>query len=435
MDRQLDRLPRTSRLLRGLGLGLALAGAASLAACVAQPPVERHATPLNGPVTGPVLGSAPPGPAGPGRRIAILLPLTGPNAEIGQALLKAAQLSLNEPGSPPLDQQDTHGTPEGAAAAARIVLAAGAGIVLGPLTGPETSAVAPLTRAAGVPLLAFTSDATLAQAGVWPLGITPAQQVRRLVLAVQAENKTRLAAVLPQNAFGDALASGLTVAAAGAGLPEPRIVRTPNGFAALNDALKTVSDFPSRRGAIEAAQRAAKGQATPDARKDSAEIGKREIPPPPMDALLLGAGGDLLGQAVPLLGFYDIGPAQVRILGPATWVRDAPRQPNLAGAWFAAPDPAARSGFETQFTAKYNGPARDFTSLAYDAAGIARAVATAQGFPSAGLTRPEGFAGADGLLALQPDGQVRRGLAIFEVDRGGAHIVQPAPQTLAAPGV
>jgi hypothetical protein len=39
------------------------------------------------------------------------------------------------------------------------------------------------------------------------------------------------------------------------------------------------------------------------------------------------------------------------------------------------------------------------------------------------------------LIGLLPDGGVRRGLAIFEVDRGGAHIVQPAPQTLAAPGV
>ena len=78
---------------------------------------------------------------------------------------------------------------------------------------------------------------------------------------------------------------------------------------------------------------------------------------------------------------------------------------------------------------------RELASLAYDAAGIARAAGTGSGFPIASLERPEGFLGADGLLALRPNGQVRRGLAIFEIDRGGAHIVQPAPQSLGAPGV
>jgi ABC-type branched-subunit amino acid transport system substrate-binding protein len=363
------------------------------------------------------------------------VPLTGPNAEIGQSLLKAAQLSLSQPGSPPLDPQDTAGTPDGAAAAVTKAVGAGDGIILGPLTNTDTAAAAPIARSALVPLLAFTSDAGLAQPGVWPLGITPAQQVRRLVLAAQAEGKSRIAAVLPQNAFGDALAAGLVAAAREANLPEPRIVRTAYTFAGFNDALKTVSDYANRRGALEAQQRAARASAEPDARKRAAEIGQQPVPPPPMDALFLGATGELLNQVVPLLAFYDVTPAQVRVLGPATWVRDTQRLPGLAGAWFAAPDPAARAGFEAQFQKAYGVAPRDFTSLAYDAAGIARAAAGPGGFAAGALTKPEGFAGSDGLIGLLPDGGVRRGLAIFEVDRGGAHIVQPAPQTLAAPGV
>jgi hypothetical protein len=259
--------------------------------------------------------------------------------------------------------------------------------------------------------------------------------VRRLVLAVQAEGKTRISAVLPQNLFGDALANGLIVAAHDAGLPDPKIVRAPYSFAGFNDALKTVSDYGNRRGAIETAQKAARTSNEPDARRRATELGQQPVPPPPMDALFIGATGDLLGQVVPLLAFYDVTPAQLRVLGPAPWLRDAPKQAALAGAWFAAPDPGARTAFEQQYMKAYSTPARDFTSLAYDAAGIARAIATPTGFPQAALTRPEGFAGSDGILALTPDGGVRRGLAIFEVDRGGAHIVQPAPQTLAAPGV
>jgi hypothetical protein len=124
------------------------------------------------------------------------------------------------------------------------------------------------------------------------------------------------------------------------------------------------------------------------------------------------------------------------VLGPALWDREAARVPALAGAWYAAPDPAARKPFEAAYAAKYGAPPPPLASLAYDAAGLARAAGGGPvGFDATSLQRPEGFAGADGLLALLPDGRVRRGLAIFEVQPGGSHIAQPAPQSFAAPGV
>ena len=305
-------------------------------------------------------------------------------------------------------------------------------MVLGPLTAGETAAVAPLAKAAGIPVLAFTSDASLAQPGVWTLGITPAQQVRRLVLAVQAEGRSRIAAVLPSNAFGDAMAGGVAAAAGAAGLAAPSVQRYGGSFAALNAALKNVSDYDARRGAAE--QQAAITPDDADTRRRPKESG-RPLPPPPMDALLLGAAGEQLGQALPLLTYYGIGPEQVRILGPALWSRDAARLSTLSGAWYAAPDPVQRAQFEQAYAAKYNTPPRDLASLAYDAAGVARVAAESGGFTPGALTRPEGFTGADGLLGLQPDGQTRRGLAIFETDHGGSHVVQPAPQSLQSPGV
>ncbi len=428
--------------------------ATGLAACVADPNAGGYNQPIGLNAAGGPSRAAPGGDV-PGHRVSILLPLTGPNADVGQALLRAAQLSLSQPGSPPLDARDTAGTPAGAADAARAALAGGAGIILGPLTAAETGAVAPLAVAAGVPVLAFTSDVTKAQPGVWTLGITPGQQVRRLVLAVRAEGKTRLAAVVPSNPFGDALASGMTAAAAEASLPPPRVERYANSFPGLTASLKTVADYASRRGAIEARQRAAHAAPPdPNAAADPAATSPGAAdtlpgaaamppgaaampdapPPPPIDALLLGASGPVLGKAGPLLTFYDIGPGQVRILGPATWAREGAQLGALSGAWYAAPDPASRAAYEQQYAAKYGAPPRELTDIAFDAAGVARAVADNIGFAGPALTRGQGFTGADGLFSLLPDGQVRRGLAIFEIDKGGSHIVQPAPMSLAMPG-
>ncbi len=158
------------------------------------------------------------------------------------------------------------------------------------------------------------------------------------------------------------------------------------------------------------------------------------LPPLPFDALLLGAVGPDLGPAAAQLAPDGIAPSDVRVLGPALWEGGAARLPALAGAWFAAPDPAARKPFEAAFAARYGMPPRPLASLAYDAGGLARAAAGPRGFDVGSLERPEGFAGSDGLLALLPDGRVRRAFAIFEVQPGGAHIVQPAPQSFAPPG-
>jgi hypothetical protein len=61
-------------------------------------------------------------------------------------------------------------------------------------------------------------------------------------------------------------------------------------------------------------------------------------------------------------------------------------------------------------------------------------LATQSGFSAAALTQPAGFVGADGWLALLPDGQVRRGLAVFRIERGGAQMIEPAPQGTGAAG-
>ena len=128
---------------------------------------------MPGPTPAPMPPTTPsplPSPAAPaGHAIALLAPLTGPNAALGPALVNAAQLALVPEGSPALDVRDTGGTPDGAAAAASAALAAGAGLIIGPLTAAETAAVVPLARSADVAVLAFTNDPMQAQPGVWPL--------------------------------------------------------------------------------------------------------------------------------------------------------------------------------------------------------------------------------------------------------------------------
>jgi outer membrane PBP1 activator LpoA protein len=367
--------------------------------------------------------------------VALLAPLSGGNAERGRVLAQAAQLALGAPGSPGLSVHDTGGTPQGAAQAAQAALAGGAGIILGPLTGPETAAVAPIAQGAGVAVLAFTSDPAQARPGVWTLGITPGQQVRRLVAAAAAQGKTRFAAVLPDSEFGRALGAALSDSAALASLAAPDIRFHDGSVGSINATMRAIADYGGRRGPVDAQIRAARAARTAEGRRRAEEIGRSTIPPPPMDALLLADTGERLGTIASLLAYYDLDAPAVRVLGPTLWAADSVRaDADLRGAWFAAPDPAARAGFDAQYQAQFGAPAPGLADFAFDAAAIARVLAGEGGFSAASLTRAEGFAGVNGVLALQPDGRVRRALALFEIRRGGSEMVEPAPDAVGTPG-
>lgn len=351
--------------------------------------------------------------------MAVLVPLTGSNATIGQGLLKGVQLAMAD-GGPQLDVRDTAGTPTGATAAAQAALAARDQVIIGPLTQGETAAVAAV--AAGTPVLAFTSDRQQARPGVWVLGVTPDQQVTRLVQALQREGRVRIAAVLPDNIFGEALADSLRRRTAEAGLPAPVIRRYPTGrVQALDAAVRDVSGYAAAQAANEARLKDLHdaGVATDD--PQSQDTAAEPPAPPPFDALMLAEAGPALRTIAAALPKYGVQQPGVRVVGPATWSRDAANLTGLAGAWYAAPDPSARGGFDAQYAAKNGAPPPPFADIAYDAGNLAR-VAVAN--PTQ-LTQRQGFAGVSGPLVLLPDGNVRRGLAVFEVGDSTARLVQP----------
>ncbi len=394
----------------------------------------------------------------PDRKVGILLPLSGPNGTLGGDMLRAARLALSAPGSPRLDVHDT-AAPGGAAHAAQLAVAEGDAIILGPLTSGDTAAVAPIARGAGLPVLAFTSDVTQAQPGVWVMGVTIEQQMRRLVFAAKAEGRSRIAALLPSNAVGNALADGLNHACADAGLPPPTILTHAGTADSIDATMKQLSDFTGRQAARQAGtQQAGISQAGDPSAQGAPALAPSApaaplpapgtsaagpvgavpaislLPPPPFDALLLGDTGLQLQEAIVALRTSGINRSQVRVMGPGLWGAFASKLGGLSGAWYADPDPSARLGFAAQYQALYHQSPKLLAGIPFDAAALARNLAVS-GYQPDALLRPDGFSGVDGVFTLQPDGHVQRALAIFQVEPGGGgRIVQSAPRVLERTG-
>jgi outer membrane PBP1 activator LpoA protein len=369
-------------------------------------------------------------------RVALLAPQTGAESGVGASLVNAAQLALNAPGAPALDVRDTQSTPEGAVAAATAAISAGDTLILGPLSSKETAAVAPIAQKAGVPVLAFTNDPSQAMPGIWTLGIGPAEQMRRLVLAAHNDMRMHLAALLPQNAYGDLVAAELVKDSMDTGFGAPNIVRYGANFASINRTIRELADYSDRRAPLDAKITAAKALHTPEGRKQAADLAKQPISPPSFDVLVVGASGEELKEIETLLPYYDITPDQVRFLGPSQWAYATGFDvSHIAGGWYAAPDPSLRTQFAQAYMDKFMQAAPQIADVAYDAASLARLLAAGQGFGTSSLSNPAGFAGVDGTFALQSDGHVKRGLAIFQMQSAGAsQMVQPSPQNLSAAG-
>lgn len=344
-------------------------------------------------------------------KIALLLPLSasGGSATTARALQNAAELALSE--IPSADIQlvpvDTRGTPEGARAAAEAAVAAGVRLVIGPLFAAEVSAVAPITKAARIPVLAFSTDASVASQGVYLLSFLPETEVDRIVSYAAGQGRRSFAALLPQSAYGSVVEAALQQSAANNGVRVLTIARYE-------------ANAESRKAAV--------AQIAPVAGGTS----------PQVDALLIPDGPAALPSLANDLANAQIVTRRVQYLGSGQWNDQAVwARPGLNGGWFPGPDPAGWQAFVSKYRGRYGvEPPRNAT-LSYDAVTLAAALARiggAAGFTDQALTNPDGFSGIDGIFRFRPNGTNQRGLAILEIENNTARIRQRAPASFSAGG-
>jgi len=332
--------------------------------------------------------------------VGLLLPLSGPSGTLGQAMLDAAEMALYDLAGEQLEllTRDTKGTPDGASAAAQQVLNQGAQIILGPLLASEVGAVKPIAEATHAPVIAFSTDATLAGDGTYLMGFLPSEEVARVTSYARAQGHNRFAVLAPNTPYGQVVAEAVR-----------------NAVAASGATLSRVEFYDPAVNGVAAAVRRFAGEGSD------------------YDALFLPEGGSRIKALAPQLPYFKIDPDQVKFLGTGLW--DDPNigtEPSLVGGWYAAPAPAARASFERRFTQLYGHAPPRLATLGYDAMALAAVLARApQGadFSNEALANPNGFSGLDGIFRFRPNGLVQRGLAVLQVQRGGNTIVDPAPQT------
>lgn len=325
-------------------------------------------------------------------KVGLLLPLSGPSEALGQSMLQAAQLALFDLGADTFElmPRDTEGTPEGARAAAQAAVNNGAQILLGPLFSGSIDAVRPVARRSSINMVSFSTDWSKAGGNVFLMGFTPFGQVERITAYAARQGLTRIAAIVPSDAYGRAVEEAFSSAARRHNVQVVDIIRLPPGQVSS----ATMQSF------------ARLSQGTPD-------------------AVLIGFGGREAAQLSNMLDGMGMNAALVKRLGTGLWDDPAlAAEPSLQGSWLAAPSLRLRQRFEQNYQAFYGiGPSR-LASLAYDATALTAVLGKMGQLDATGTYRPaydrvslsnnSGFAGIDGVFRFGRNGLAQRQLAVLE---------------------
>jgi len=372
----------TSRQARRAWLLGISATIVTLAACQTGP---------RGPV-GPVGIEPPPVPAGQEtNEVAVIVPLTGADGAVGTSIANAAKLALLDTGEKSIRIQvyDSNRT-GGGAAAAQQAIADGNRLILGPLLAEDVRAAAPVARRAGIPVIAFSNDESVAGDGVYIMGFTPDQSIGRVVAYARSKGVNSFGGLVPTGLYGQRAAQALIGA-----------VRKSGGRVA------SIESYDRSPASLAAAARRlnAKG---------------------PIDAVLVGDSSKMAALAGPALKVGQ------RKLGTELWSSDRTigKTASMRGAWYAAAPDVQYDRLVVRYKARYGKTPYRLASLGYDA--VLLAVRSAgnwpigRAFPARMLIERDGFSGVDGNFRFAKDGIAERLLEVRQVNAINTSVVSPA---------
>jgi ABC-type branched-subunit amino acid transport system substrate-binding protein len=375
---------------------LAVAGwAALLAGCQVIPKTETVSTGPD-PATPTPQPSATALPSDAQRhRIALLVPMGGSTAEVGQSLANATTMALLDTNANNL-RITTYDTSTGAGEAARKAIADGNRLILGPLLAANIPAVQAAARPAGVTAISFSNDVAAASADVLLMGHIPEQSIERTVRYARDNGSNAFAALVPEGDYGQRSYEAMR--------------RALNAFG--GNLVATERYSRGNTSIISAAQRLRAGGG--------------------YDTVLVADGARAGMQAAPEI--KRDGAEGTRLLGTELWSGEASlvRAPAVEGAIFSAVSDDRFARFAESYESRFGGKPYRIATLGYDAVLLTLRMAqdweVGDAFPRAELYGRT-FIGVDGAFRFQRSGVAERALEVRKVTGGTIVEVEAAPSS------
>jgi branched-chain amino acid transport system substrate-binding protein len=341
-------------------------------------------------------------------KVALLLPITGKNKDLGQALYNTAVMSLfdnDKTGKIELFLFDSKEGPKDCVLAANDIIKKDIKIIVGPVFSDCLEAIAPIAKKNNLTVISLSNNQKFSNyTGIFLAGLFVEDQIDRSVSYSILRGKKNFAAILPNNQYGLAfsrlLKENVKIKGGNYILEEFYQPNDKNLANLVNKIINSSATISSINGISDKIY--PQVIFIPEAGKNSAKI------------------VSLIKDARNTQRF--------EIVGSSNWDDIATlNNPSLAGSWFSGPEYQKFDQFEKNYYQIYSKFPPRISSIIYDIVAVISEITNRNQskipefkdfiFYDQNLTR-NGFRGIDGLFRFLENGLLQRNLAIIEVGNG-----------------
>ena len=351
-------------------------------------------------------------------QVALLLPFSGKNKDLGFSLFNTATISLfyNDPNSIiELVLFDSKDTPKDTEKAFKEIIDRKIKIVIGPIFSNSVEAIEKLARQNKIVVISLSNNQNLInkidkEGGVFVSGILPENQVEKIVNYAISQGKLNFAVIAPSNQYGKTITELLK-----------RFVRSKQGNFITSEFYDTNSKDLDR-----VVERTINAFVLPEnltkGKKDK-ELVINDYDRIYPQVIMIPESGKIASKIISLIKKQNTNERDFQILGTSQWDDKSIFDSSLINAWFPAPENEKFSDLENYYYSKFEKFPPRIASITYDMIGLIAELANRkQGqvpvisdFINFKNGDKNGYQGVDGLFRFLPNGLVQRNLAILKI--------------------
>lgn len=366
--------------------------------------------------------------------VAMLLPLSGKASTYGQGLKNAAMMAIEDAGNSRLTVRfyDTQSSSEGADSAVRQAINEGNVLILGPLMSAEVSAAERIASAYDIPLISFSTSPEALKHGAYTLGLLGSEQSERIIAYAAAQNRRKIALLIPDTSAGINLAKAALKSASAHNAEIVKIAFYPPETLDFGEIVKNMTDYETRSAEINKIKNKLTALAnagdTSAARelkqlKTTYTTGKVDF-----DAVLIPETGSRLKSAAAMFGYYDVSYPDVLFLGTTVWENtNLSKETTLYHGVYPEMSRVHNDYFNKKYQDYFGEAPNQLYSFAYDSIALASALSRkSSNNLNELITAEDGYIGINGAFRIMDDGTNRHALNIMEVTAEGPKVISQA---------
>lgn len=358
-------------------------------------------------------------------RVALFLPFSGKNKELGWHLFNSAVLSLFDNDvnhNIELVLFDSKDNNKDTTKTFQEIVDKGIKVVIGPVFSQSIEAIEEQALSNKITVISLSNNRQLMSktdnnGGIFLSGVMPENQIDRIVGYAMDKGKLNFAIIAPDNQYG------LTINGIYKNIVKRRDgnfiaseLYQPNGKDIEKAVERLVNDFNVPSHLAEGGGNKLKKNATI---KESDRLYPQVI--------MIPESGKNMSIIADMIKKYNKDERDFQLIGTNQWDDISTlNDQNVIGAWFAAPENYRFRAFEKTYYQTFNKFPPRISSIVYDSVAATSELIDRKGgkapvikdFTAYASSSKNGFSGIDGLFRFLPNGLVQRNLAVLKVGSG-----------------